>query len=109
MDLRSISLLFFISFINIAISQDEIILPEEKKSLNIERAEQAPKIDGVLDDVAWQNAEVATNFISFRPEIGETRPHEERTEIKMTYDNQAIYVAAYLYDDPTKIMKQLTI
>ncbi|WP_412560992.1 DUF5916 domain-containing protein [Winogradskyella sp. MIT101101] len=108
MNLRSILLLLFICFSSIAISQDEVILPEEKKSLNINRAEQAPEIDGVLDDVAWQNAEIATNFISFRPEIGDKRPVEERTEVKMTYDNQAIYIGAYLYDDPTKIMKQLT-
>lgn len=108
MDLRSVFLLLSICLSNIVLSQDEVILPEEKKSLNIKRADQAPKIDGVLDDIAWQNAQIATNFISFRPEIGEARPQQERTEVKMTYDNQAIYVAAYLYDDPTKIMKQLT-
>ncbi|WP_369994990.1 DUF5916 domain-containing protein [Winogradskyella sp.] len=108
MDLRSVFLLLSICLSNIVLSQDEVILPEEKKSLNIKRADQAPKIDGVLDDIAWQDAQIATNFISFRPEIGEARPQQERTEVKMTYDNQAIYVAAYLYDDPTKIMKQLT-
>ena len=29
-------------------------------------------------------------------------------EVKVTYDDQAIYVSAYLYDDPNLIMKQLT-
>ncbi|WP_458626719.1 hypothetical protein [Winogradskyella sp. PC D3.3] len=28
--------------------------------------------------------------------------------MRTTYDDKAIYVAAYLYDDPSKIMKQLT-
>ena len=103
MNLRSITLFscLVLGIINSLVAQD-------KKSLQIKRSSEAPKIDGILDEVVWENAEIATNFISFRPEIGKQRPKEERTEIKMTYDNQAIYIAAYLYDDPTKIMKQLT-
>lgn len=102
MNIRSI-LIFIIVFCTYsnAFSQD-------KKTLNIERTEYAPKIDGVLDDAVWQNAEIATDFISFRPDIGESLPNNERTEVKMTFDDNAIYIAAYLYDDPTKIMKQLT-
>jgi len=84
------------------------VISKDKKLLNIKRTEKAPKIDGILNDVIWQNAEIATNFVSFRPEIGETPPLQERSEVKMTYDDNAIYVAAYLYDDPSKIMKQLT-
>ncbi|RED45384.1 carbohydrate binding protein with CBM9 domain [Winogradskyella eximia] len=83
-------------------------IAQNKKSLNIQRTEQAPKIDGILDDAIWQNSEIATGFVSNRPEIGKSALSEERTEVKMTYDDKAIYVAAYLYDDPSKIMKQLT-
>ncbi|WP_225036286.1 DUF5916 domain-containing protein [Winogradskyella sp. SM1960] len=85
-----------------------VTLAQNKKTLNIHRATLAPKIDGILDDTIWQNAETATGFVSQRPEIGQQAPHDERTEVKMTFDDNAIYVAAYLYDDPTKIMKQLT-
>jgi len=81
---------------------------QEKKSLNIERTEKAPKIDGILNDEVWNTAEIATDFIQFRPEMGVTLSQNERTEVKVTYDDEAIYVAAYLYDDPEKIMKQLT-
>ena len=81
---------------------------QNKKNLFIERANIAPKIDGVFDDTVWQNAEIATDFIQFSPEMGNTLPPEKRTEVKVSYDNEAIYVAAYLYDDPAKIMKQLT-
>ncbi|WP_296384818.1 DUF5916 domain-containing protein [Winogradskyella sp.] len=102
MNLRSlVILLTILCFSNISQSQD-------KRSLTIKRTSDAPKIDGVLDDKVWGNAEIATDFISFRPEIGETVQPKERTEVKMTYDDEAIYVAAYLYDDPSKIMKQLT-
>ncbi|SHH55360.1 DUF5916 domain-containing protein [Winogradskyella jejuensis] len=81
---------------------------QSKKILNIERTTIAPKIDGILNDEVWKNAEIATDFISFQPEIGLKAPKSERTEVKITYDNQAIYVSAYMYDDPSKIMKQLT-
>ena len=76
--------------------------------LTIQRTVEAPKIDGILDDDVWKQARIATGFVSNRPEIGKIAPKAERTEVKMTYDDNAIYVAAYLYDNPTKIMKQLT-
>ena len=80
---------------------------QDKKELNITRAEKAPKIDGELNDKVWENAEIATDFIQFKPEIGNTLPRNKRTEVKVSYDDQAIYVAAYLYDDPEKIMSQI--
>ena len=84
------------------------VFSQDKKSLQIERTQNAPKIDGILDDTVWQNAEIATGFTQIRPEIGNKLPNEERTEVKLSYDDNAIYIAAYLYDDPSKIMKQLT-
>lgn len=98
----------YLNFIFLLLTFSNIVLSQDKKSLNIQRTVNAPRIDGVLNDVVWETAEIATDFIQFRPEIGTTLPPEERTEIKMTYDDNAIYIAAYLYDDPTKIMKQLT-
>ncbi|WP_229719667.1 DUF5916 domain-containing protein [Winogradskyella haliclonae] len=83
-------------------------ISQEKKTLKIERTAIAPKIDGILNDEAWKNAEIATDFISFQPEIGLKAKNNERTEVRMTYDNQAIYISAYLYDDPELIMRQFT-
>jgi len=80
----------------------------EKKSLNIKRTQDAPKIDGVLDDVVWQNAEEATDFIQFRPEMGVTLPEHKKTVVKMAYDDNAIYVSAYLKDKPEDIQRQIT-
>ena len=81
---------------------------QEKKSINIQRISEPPKIDGLLDDTAWQNAEVATDFVQFRPEMGIKETPETRTVVKIAYDDDAIYVGAYLYDDPSKIMRQFT-
>lgn len=81
---------------------------QEKKQLNIVRTTDAPKIDGVLDDNVWKNAEEATGFIQFRPEVGVKDSLENRTVVKMAYDDNAIYLSAYLYDDAEQIMRQFT-
>ena len=81
---------------------------QDKKSLNIERTNTPPKIDGVLDDDVWMNAQEATGFVQFRPEMGVTLEPHQQTIVKMTYDDNAIYVGAYLKDKPEDIQKQLT-
>lgn len=65
-----------------------------------------PKIDGSLDDAAWASAPVATDFIQNFPKAGD--PATVRSEVKILYDNSAIYIGAMLYDDPAQIRKQLT-
>lgn len=67
---------------------------------------QAPKIDGVLDDGVWANAPVLGDFIQNSPTFG--LPCSQKTEVRIVYDNTAIYVGAYLYDDPALIRKQFT-
>ena len=81
---------------------------QEKKQLQITRAQEAPKIDGKLDDAAWQNAAEAVGFTQFRPNPGLEDTQDNRSVVKMTFDDTAIYVSAHLYDDPSKIAKQLS-
>lgn len=82
------------------------ILAQEKKTLNIERTTTPPKIDGVLDDNIWKTADQAKDFVQYRPEMGVKLEPFQITVVKMTYDDQAIYVAAYLKDRPENIQKQ---
>ncbi|NRD23480.1 carbohydrate binding family 9 domain-containing protein [Winogradskyella litoriviva] len=84
------------------------IQSQEKKSLNIHRTENSPKIDGVLDDDVWKNAEIASDFTQFKPEMGVVSKDHQKTIVKMAYDDKAIYVSAYLKDKPEDIQKQLT-
>lgn len=81
---------------------------QEKKQLQIQRTDNAPKIDGILDDSVWSTAEKAQDFIQFRPTPGVKDSEENKTVVQMTYDDTALYIAAYLYDDPSKIAKQLS-
>ncbi|PQJ78117.1 DUF5916 domain-containing protein [Polaribacter porphyrae] len=83
---------------------------KERKTIKALRIEKAPKIDGVLDDEAWNNAEIATNFVVFRPENGEAVKDEYQTTVKVVYDDNAIYISAQMNDpDPANIPKEFAV
>ena len=78
----------------------------QPRTLTAVKTEQPLRIDGVLDDAAWQQAPVANHFIQNFPTYG--IPASSKTEVRILYDNSAIYIGAYLYDDPALIRKQIT-
>jgi hypothetical protein len=53
-------------------------------------------VDGVLDERAWRSASVASDFRQRQPNEG--APASERTEVRMLYDQSALYVGARMYD-----------
>src|SRR6478609_1483506 len=53
-------------------------------------------IDGRLDDETWRIAQPATDFRQQDPREGQ--PASERTEIRIAYDNEALYIGARMYD-----------
>ncbi len=65
-----------------------------------------PGIDGNLDDIAWKDAPVATGFIQNFPRFGSAA--SQKTEVRIVYDDSAIYIAAYLFDNPSLIRNQIT-
>jgi Domain of unknown function (DUF5916)/Carbohydrate family 9 binding domain-like len=82
------------------------IIFSQEKSLPATKTTHAPKIDGSLSDAIWQNLPVASSFTQSYPDAG--KPASKNTEVKVIYDNAAIYIGAYLYDDPSLVRKQLT-
>ncbi len=79
---------------------------EQKVVYNATRIFTPPRIDGQLNDSCWKSAAVATSFITYSPEFG--KPASLRTEARLVYDDNAIYVSAYCYDDhPEGIRNQL--
>ncbi len=70
--------------------------------------ETAPKVDGILDDAVWKQAFAATDFTELSPEP--FTPSSQRTEVKVIYTTEGIYVGAMLYDTaPDSILKQLSV
>ncbi|MGI9179446.1 MAG: DUF5916 domain-containing protein [Longimicrobiaceae bacterium] len=66
-------------------------------------ASDAPRIDGRLDEEVWQSAPVLSDFAQREPFEG--RPASERTEVRILYDDAALYIGAWLYDrEPSGIV-----
>ena len=81
----------------------------QKKTLRAIFTNESITIDGKLSEKAWESAPIATDFIMFEPDNGKPIPENFKTEVKILYDNNAVYVSALLFDDnPNKISKELT-
>ncbi len=64
-------------------------------------------IDGILDEETWAQAELATGFIQRDPDEG--KPASERSEIRVLYDDEALYFGCRYFDsEPKKIVARLT-
>jgi hypothetical protein len=59
-------------------------------------------MDGRLDEEAWRRAVPITDFTQKEPVEGGTP--SERTEIRVVYGEDALYIGANLYDDPEGIL-----
>lgn len=80
--------------------------PPAPKSLTANRTEESFKIDGHISELTWQNAEIATGFIALEPVAD--KPATHRTEVKVVYDNVAIYIGAMMYDTaPDSILREV--
>lgn len=66
----------------------------------------APKLDGKLDDEAWQKAPLITNFTQSNPDYG--KAPAKQTAVRIVYDDDAIYIGAFMYDSAALIRRQLT-
>ncbi len=100
-----IKILFSIFFM---VQSNFLFAQIERKELVATRIENSPKIDGLLDDEAWQNANPASDFYQYRP-------HNDRgasfpTQVYLVYDDNAIYIGARLSDpNPENILTELGI
>ena len=80
---------------------------EVKKNIETARTNIPPHIDGKLDDACWATGNVATDFTTNAPQFG--NPAALKTEVRITYDNTAMYVVAFMHDNkPEKMLSTLT-
>ena len=89
-----ICLLMFLFFIHV----NEIFASSD---LKVVYTNSPPKIDGIIDEAAWQNAPVITDFIQRQPNTGD--PSSEPTAVYVLYDENYLYIGMRCTDDPKKI------
>lgn len=96
-------LLFFsILFANFLFSHNS-----QSKTAIAVRINEEIKIDGDLSESAWKKAIPISDFVQLEPYEGENP--SEKTEVRILYNDKAIYLGFILYDsEPLKIVSRLT-
>jgi hypothetical protein len=80
---------------------------DSPRAIHAVRIPMPPHVDGMLDEEAWKFAEPTSDFTQRDPEEG--KPGSERTEIRVLYDDEALYFGCMFYDsEPEKIVARLT-
>jgi hypothetical protein len=73
------------------------------KRIQAVRTNQPIRLDGVLDEPAWELAPVATDFYQQQP--AEFELATRRTEVRFLYDDEMLYVGAMLYEpEPERLI-----
>ncbi len=62
------------------------------------------QIDGRIDEEAWQTVPVASGFVQREPFEGE--PAEQDTHVRVLVDEEAIYVAARMFEPDTAMIRR---
>ncbi|MFN8583407.1 MAG: carbohydrate binding family 9 domain-containing protein [Gemmatimonadaceae bacterium] len=89
------------------ISASGLAQPSSKRAVAQRVTSAAPKVDGRLDDVIWQQAAVIEDFVQKRPIEG-IEP-TERTRVQIAYDDAALYVGARMFrKDPSRLVRAVT-
>jgi len=85
---------------------NNLMASDVKRQLSAIRTQSHIKVDGRLDEPEWKDAPAATDFTTYSPTMG--MPAAQRSEVRVIYNDNAIYIGAYLYDDPDSIMTEFT-
>jgi hypothetical protein len=98
---RLLIYIYFITFSFSGYSQNKIL---QTKSIT-----EKITINALLDEDVWQSADVATHFVMLEPDNGVAIAPEKEATVRVLYDNDAIYISAFLKDNkPKEILKEMT-
>jgi hypothetical protein len=84
-----------------AVAQEPLVDPGQK-TVRVVRTHAPPVVDGDLSDAVWARAAIVDDLHQTEP-IEYATP-SERTEILILYDDDALYVAARLYDKEPELI-----
>ncbi len=101
-----IQTLLFIALIFLNVRASEKSESTVKILVHAERCKQQIVIDGRLSEEIWRNTPAIAGLVQTDPNEG--KPATEKTEIRIVYDNEAIYIGARMYDSsPNSIVNNL--
>ena len=74
-----------------------------RPAVAIVRTDEPPVIDGRMDEAVWSLTPVIDDFVQVEP--GQGRPPSERTEVRLLFDDDAVYIGIRCFDsDPSAIV-----
>lgn len=96
----------FVIGVLLFITGQNLLAQNTNKEYIAVRTISPPRIDGVLNESTWTDASLAIGFLQNTPDEG--KPVSQKTEVKIVYDDYAIYVGAMMYDEyPDSILHEL--
>lgn len=79
---------------------------DERASIRAVRTSEPPTINGDLRDDAWQQANSASGFYQYQPYNDRMATYD--TEVRVLYDDHALYIAAKMFDPaPDSILQEM--
>ncbi|MDJ0646117.1 MAG: DUF5916 domain-containing protein [Flavobacteriaceae bacterium] len=107
--IQSYLLAFCLLFITVITAQNEqkTVVPKRIYTTKSLAPEDAPVIDGKLDDKGWTIVDWATEFIENEPD--ENTPPTFQSRFKIVYDDKNIYIGIQCFDKaPDSIINRLS-
>ena len=81
-------------------------LQSAENTIRIPKTDTPPKLDGILDDPAWEKASKFDAFKTFKPDYG--KKPDKKTIFYVTYDSHNLYFAIKAFDEPSGIKTSVT-
>ena len=88
-------------------AQDDGLANRDNYQYNIKRTSESIKVDGVLNEAVWQQAQTTTDFYYILPIDNKLVELADQTRVMMTYDDRNIYIAATCYGKPPYLVTSL--
>jgi len=89
------SVIKFLTILSLLIISS-VVYAGDAYNYKIKKAQSAIYIDGIITEPDWQSAQVAGNFYKNSPV--DTTFAESETEVRMTYNDEFLFVSAICYD-----------
>ena len=92
-------------FLHFAIGQSDSRPNQQDYGLNIQRAIDEIRLDGIVEEETWQKADIATDFWQKSPK--DDIKAVLKTEMMVSYDDNFLYVAAICHDSTNHVITTL--
>ena len=89
--------------LSVLLIAESALFASPQKAVSAHWRETPITIDGQLNEPAWAVAEPVSDFVQVEPVEGD--PPTERTEVRVLFDDERLYIGVYLYDSaPDQIL-----